>query len=199
MRSTALSVVLVLTTCVVQTGIFEAARAAGPGVQERGVDQCNDGVDHHDPAGRGCAQRLGDLVTRLFNEMRDGDLDATFEIATRYETGVGVPKNPLFALQLYERGARAGHALAQHHFGLRILNFAHRDDQRWHGLYWLGSAASQGHGLSALILGHIHENGLYGLTRDGCAARQWYDASQILGQTEGHSFMAALDRQGSCG
>lgn len=55
----------------------------------------------------------GDKIAELQREAQEGDADAQYELAFRYENGLGVAKNEAMALELYQQAADQGHPAAQ--------------------------------------------------------------------------------------
>ncbi|MEO1317348.1 MAG: hypothetical protein AAFW01_12305, partial [Pseudomonadota bacterium] len=71
---------------------------------------------------------------------------------------------------------------AQHKLGLVLLwSESEALDRVPRALDWLAEAASEGHAMSAVVLGKLHEEGLYGVPRDLCTARSWYRKGADLG------------------
>ncbi|TAN71673.1 MAG: hypothetical protein EPN17_00630 [Methylobacter sp.] len=54
-----------------------------------------------------------DKVAKLQKEAQAGDPDAQYNLAYLYENGLGVPKNEVKALELYQQAADQGHSEAQ--------------------------------------------------------------------------------------
>ena len=57
----------------------------------------------------------GDKITQLQREADNGDPDAQYNLAYRYENGLDVPKDDAKALELYEKAADQGHSEARNH------------------------------------------------------------------------------------
>jgi len=57
----------------------------------------------------------GDKITQLQREADNGDPDAQYNLAYRYENGLDVPKDDAKALELYEKAADQGHSEARSH------------------------------------------------------------------------------------
>ncbi len=153
------------------------------------------------PAARDAAECNGaqpNLIATLRHRAEHGDVEAMFELANRFDEGAGVRADAAAATAFFTAGAEHGHVPSQHHLGLRLLKAARTEDARLEGLYWLGSAAGEGHGLSALVLGYVFEKGKFGLEVDYCIARQWYEASSMLGLSEGETFRERLTQRNAC-
>lgn len=54
-----------------------------------------------------------DNIAKLQREAQAGDPDAQYNLAYMYENGIGVPKNEVKALELYQQAADQGHSAAQ--------------------------------------------------------------------------------------
>ncbi|NRB32955.1 MAG: sel1 repeat family protein [Rhizobiaceae bacterium] len=85
----------------------------------------------------------------------------------------------------FKRAALLGNSMAQHQMGMIYLGgiFATADVDK--ALYWLRRAADSGSGMTALILGMLHERGLKGVDQNICKALHWYDLGKQLGMPEG--------------
>jgi TPR repeat protein len=64
------------------------------------------------------------------------------------------------------------------------------DARRSEGLFWLGSAASLGDPVAALVLGRLHQEGLYGIEVDPCLALDWYGVAAAMGMAAPQRFLA---------
>jgi TPR repeat protein len=54
-----------------------------------------------------------DKISQLQREAENGDPDAQYNLAYRYENGFGLPKDEAKALELYQKAADQGHSEAQ--------------------------------------------------------------------------------------
>ena len=77
--------------------------------------------------------------------------------------------------------AEHDHIDAQHGLGMLLIGHEESDDRIGEGLFWLGSAVSQGDALSAVVLGRLHEHGIHGVPKDLCLAQDWYEVGAMLG------------------
>ncbi|MEM7746694.1 MAG: tetratricopeptide repeat protein [Pseudomonadota bacterium] len=145
-----------------------------------------------------CSNSVKALVNWLELASSHGLPDAMFELAARLELGEAVAYDVERALKLYLRLAETGHVLAQHRAGLLILRSAQSNELRQEALNWLGTASSNGHGLSALILGHLYEQGAHGVPQEKCTALHWYEASSFLGMIAGKRYEKKLAAQRPC-
>jgi TPR repeat protein len=74
----------------------------------------------------------------------DGHFDSQYFIAQLYEKGEGVKASFETALSMYEKAARAGQPDSQYRLGFYHINEA-PETNRTLGLYWMQSAADNGH------------------------------------------------------
>ncbi len=125
--------------------------------------------------------------------------EALFQLATAYYRGKGLEQNTVIAGRLYRRAAKLGHAGSQKQLGLIMLRDGERTEaDTSQGLYWLGSAATNGDALSALLVAYMYETGTLGVSEDKCLAWDWYEASFLLGMQDAKRHMARLDEAGGC-
>lgn len=118
-----------------------------------------------------------------------GHLEAAYQLSVHFITETGEKAR---ALPFLRSAAKAGHPQAQHLLGLTLLGPDAGPEQRDLGLYWLGSAASEDSGFSALVLGQLHERGMLGVPQDVCLALDWYEASHLSGSPEAASYSQRL-------
>lgn len=98
-----------------------------------------------------------------------------------------------------------GHVPAQHSLGLMLLRGGGGTGGSGDGtagtetgLDWLRSAASEGYGLSAVVMGQLHELGRFGIAKDLCVARDWYEAGLLLGVQDAQAYLERLGEGGDC-
>ena len=91
-----------------------------------------------------------------------------------------------------------GHVLAQHSLGVMLIRGDGGTDGTEAGLFWLRSAASEGYGLSALLIGRLHELGRFGVAKDLCEARDWYEAGLLMGAQDAEAHLERLDKGADC-
>ncbi|MDA7949661.1 MAG: sel1 repeat family protein [Hyphomicrobiaceae bacterium] len=125
--------------------------------------------------------------------------EALFEVATAYYLGDGLKQDKAHAGRLYQRAAKLGHAGSQHQLGLMMLRNRDRtEDEKYEGLYWLGTSATNGNALSAMLVAYMHERGMMGVSADKCLAWDWYEASFLLGMQDAMRHMNRLEKSGVC-
>ena len=97
------------------------------------------------------AAARGDLATAIasYTELADaGDMEAATRLATFFQKGEGVARDPTRAAALYARAAAAGNAEAQFNLGnLYLMGEGVPQDDDWAFTYYR-QAASQGHELA---------------------------------------------------
>lgn len=145
---------------------------------------------------RAADHRIG--LARLKSAAERGHAEAAYSLGQLY----GDPSLALFdALQArrYLRIAAAqGHTQAQHSLGLMLIRGDGGMARTDSGLYWLGAAASEGHGLSAMLMGRLHELGRFGVVKDLCLAHDWYEAGLLLGEQNAQAQMQRVSQGGDC-
>ncbi|MEM6546301.1 MAG: tetratricopeptide repeat protein [Pseudomonadota bacterium] len=123
------------------------------------------------------AMSLSDLRCQAMT----GDAQAAFVLGTLYATGTHVAEDAQQTELFWRLAAQRQHAEAQHALGMFLIGERAPRDDIDEGLFWLGSAASQGHATSAVVIGHLHEKGLHGVKPDVCLALDWYEAGAVMG------------------
>jgi TPR repeat protein len=157
----------------IPTHAWEAARAGSAQAQF---------MLGHAFLGDSCTQTdstVTDAVNWLSKASDQGHMGATLYLAVMYDDGERIAADNNMAVQYYRRAAQAQHIDAQHHLGLILTK---KDDVvlKQEGLFWLGSAASQGDDLSAAVLGVIYAQGLNGIEQDYCMALDWFEAGLLM-------------------
>jgi TPR repeat protein len=86
-------------------------------------------------------------------------IQATYELATAYYLGEGVPENPERAVKLFRRASNLGHAGAAYMLGECMLDGVGVERDRANALEWLVTAAELGHLLARRrVLTVLHED-----------------------------------------
>ncbi len=123
-----------------------------------------------------------------------GHLDAAFTLgeifSDKSQEGLHDPNEAYRYLQF---AAENDHIEAQHILGIVLVRGDIYSDQQSRGLAWLGTAASEGHTFSAILLGHLYEHGRFGVKKDPCFARDWYELCHLLGVEGAVTFISAID------
>lgn len=107
----------------------------------------------------------------------DGDTDAQYYLATMFQHGHGVARDPRAAAHWYERAARQGHPLAQFALGFLLHQGAGDDHNAVYpdpvkSAYWLLRAAEQRVIPAQQLIGQIYRKGA-GLPADRDKALHW--------------------------
>ncbi|MBO0905521.1 tetratricopeptide repeat protein [Jiella sonneratiae] len=121
-----------------------------------------------------------DPLAGLREAAAQGNTLALNDLALRYATGDGVPRQPARAEELYRRAAEAGLAVAAGNLGLLLWQAAGTPADRAEAVRWLKVAASAGEATAATRLGLAYEIGS-GIQRDLGEARRWYEAAAGAG------------------
>ena len=128
-----------------------------------------------------------------------GHLDAAFTLgdifSDRSQEGLHDP-NEAYRYLLF--AAENDHIEAQHILGIVLVRDDIYENQQSRGLYWLGIAASEGHSFSAILMGHLYEHGRFGVRKDPCFARDWYELCHLLGVEGAVTFISAIDEAHAC-
>lgn len=112
----------------------------------------------------------------------DGDAEAAYMLGKMYAHGIHVEEDTDLATRFWRMAAKRGHPAAQHDFAMHLLTSGHpTSDRVEEALYWLGTSASSGNAMSAIVLGRLYETGRYNVEPDLCMAANWYEAGEILG------------------
>lgn len=181
----------------------------GPFCRQTVIDEL---VKRADRGDKDAQYELGRLI--LMNHCIEGDRDAAIG-RLKEAAGQGHIESAVILAQVFSDGdpdavdlaqtrfyllaaAKGGHVQSQHYVGLMLLKGDGGKAEQGAGLFWLGSAASEGHALSALILGWLHESGDYGVSKNLCLARDWYEASQMLGMPDAKQYLIRVDQRAEC-
>ncbi|MEM9473119.1 MAG: tetratricopeptide repeat protein [Pseudomonadota bacterium] len=139
---------------------------------------------------------MGDALNWLERAAKAGHLEAAYQLSVHFVTEKDEESR---AIPFLRTAAQAGHSQAQHLLGLILLGPDAAPEQQQQGLYWLGSAASEDSGFSALVLGQLHERGMLGVPRNVCLALDWYEASHLTGSPDAAGYskrlLSKIDRE----
>lgn len=138
-------------------------------------------IGHAADLDRGWRAYLDSRYAEALRDLRplaeQGEADAQYYLATMYQHGHGVGRDPRAAAHWYERAARQGHPLAQFALGF-LLHQGAGDDERAvypdpvKSAYWLLRAAEQRVIPAQQLIGQIYRTGS-GLPRDRDKALHW--------------------------
>ncbi|MEM8838529.1 MAG: tetratricopeptide repeat protein [Pseudomonadota bacterium] len=129
-----------------------------------------------------CAEPDIDEGIGLLEKAAHGNYaNAATMLGNLYLDGSVVEEDLDKARDLFLIAAQQGEIEAQHKVGLLFLKYPKSEKSRDTGLDWLGKAVAQKDAFSAVILGLIHKRGLYGVVKDNCLAREWFDIALDIG------------------
>ncbi|MEM8595096.1 MAG: tetratricopeptide repeat protein [Pseudomonadota bacterium] len=121
-------------------------------------------------------------MAALVCRARNGEAEAAFLVGALHAEGVHLPYDLELAEHYLTIASNAGVAEAQHKLGLVLLwSEGTAEDEVSRALSWLSKAASQGHAMSAVVLGKLYEEGMHGVGQDLCSAQSWYRRGADLG------------------
>lgn len=128
------------------------------------------------------AQRFAEMLDGIKCKATSGDAEAAYMLGKMYLHGIHVEADRLLASRYWRLAAGYGHAVAQHDYAMLLLTEGSpKTEEVDEALYWLGTSASAGHAVSALVLGRIYEVGWYNVTPDPLLAEIWYEAGEEMG------------------
>ncbi|MEO0327200.1 MAG: tetratricopeptide repeat protein [Pseudomonadota bacterium] len=121
-----------------------------------------------------------------------GYIKASYLLGEIFYAGQIFPTNFDKSKHYYLQAAQKGHLAAQHELGVIMLKEATNEDQQYEALRWLGIAAYQEDGLSAYLLGIIHQTGLHGIEKNPCLALDWHEQATEMGFSDTAGFYDKL-------
>jgi uncharacterized protein len=125
----------------------------------------------------------GEQTERLLaNE--SGTAADKYNLAVRFERGIGVRQNYREAVRWYRLSAMQAYPEAQY----KLCEFSEQGQglpqDYQEALRWCGLAANQGHGRAMFMLGRLYHTG-HGVQRDVVRAHMWYNLASAYGYEEG--------------
>lgn len=138
-------------------------------------------------------------IEQLARAATAGDPEASYHLGAFLASHSRGADDLVVAEKYLRFAAEHDHVDAQHGLGLFLIGNDESDDRIDEGLYWLGSAVTQGDALSAVVLGRLHEHGIHGVPKDLCLAQDWYEVGAMLGLNPPAGYledMTADQRQG---
>jgi TPR repeat protein len=105
-------------------------------------------------------------------------------LSAAYERGEGVPKDPTESLRWKRRCAETGDSFCMMFYGNDLLKGEGLEQDLEAGLSWLRRAAETGNWWAVQDLGHLYDEGWYGLRRDPDEAAVWKRQLAELGNAE---------------
>ena len=130
-------------------------------------------------------ETYGDAVRWYHKAAKNGDPEAQFLLAIKYETGTDVLRNKAKALTWFKRAAEQGHVEAQFKLALFYSEAGSEFRDLPKAVRWTEASARNGYGPAQYNLGVAHLNGA-GFTADPIQALAWFDLAS-RGGVEGAS------------
>ena len=144
-------------------------------------------VRREGPTGKWCPGLAESLDALSLDDCRDlasiGLGAAQWELAVRFEHGVGAGADPDLALLWCGRAARQGFARAQYVLACKYLDGIGVTADHAQALNWCRQAAGQGHAGAQLLIGRLYRDGI-GVRANSKWSKSWYSralAQCILG------------------
>jgi TPR repeat protein len=135
-------------------------------------------------------------IAELRARAEQGDAEAQFALAVRYDNAEGLPRDPVAAANWYRFAADSGHGLGQLHLGLMFnvgdVGFE-RDDKE--AAAWFLKAAEQGISDAQFNLGLMYYNA-EGVEQDDALAFKWFSAAAEQGHAKAQFNLGALYTNG---
>jgi uncharacterized protein len=129
-----------------------------------------------------------------------GDKSGAYEIASRYESGLGVEQNDFEALRWYRKASELHHAIADDRIGVFYENGRGGVKQDYsEAIKWYKKSGARGFGLPYYRIGLLYEEGR-GVRKNYAEAADWYIKSIKIGDSCGDedkaSHLARLYEEG---
>ena len=121
-----------------------------------------------------------DKKDKVMNRVEQGDAQAQYELASRYENGDGVRKSIDDALKWYRKAAENGHAGAQVDLGWFYQNGQYTEKDVKQAVDWYAKAANQGNSQAQLNLAVLYDEGI-DLPENNELAVKWYKLAVVQG------------------
>jgi TPR repeat protein len=126
----------------------------------------------------------GEQTERLLANAESGTAADKYNLAVRFERGIGVRQNYREAVRWYRLSAMQAYPEAQY----KLCEFSEQGQglpqDYQEALRWCGLAANQGHGRAMFMLGRLYHTG-HGVQRDVVRAHMWYNLASAYGYEEG--------------
>ena len=116
----------------------------------------------------------------LQHRAEQGDVEAQYLLALKYEHGEGVPQDYVEARKWYLKAAEQGHAEAQYSLGILYSNGHGVPQDYVEARKWYLKAAEQGHAAAQLNLGALYHSG-QGVPQDYVTAYAWANIAAAQG------------------
>jgi TPR repeat protein len=132
------------------------------------------------------AAKRGDYATALQLVQplaKRGDVAAQFMLGGMFDTGKGVPQDPVQAAFWYRKAADQGAPLAQFSLGMMYYTGEGIPQDYSQAAAWLRKAADQGNSDAEHALGVLYDSGK-GVRKDSTQAALWYRKAAEQGDVE---------------
>ena len=129
----------------------------------------------------------------LLKKADAGNLNAQFELGSRYNYGRDLPKNTREALRWLRSAAQAGHTAAQRLLAIKLFEGHDVTVDYEEALKWAQRLADGGDRPGQLMLGNLYANG-EGTPRNLILAYMWFDiaATPVTGKEPDEAAKAAM-------
>ncbi|MBM3833696.1 MAG: hypothetical protein FJ403_10570 [Verrucomicrobia bacterium] len=138
-------------------------------------------------ASRGQADNLSNLTSRAAN----GEAEAQYQLAKKYQTGEGVNVDQPEAVKWFRKAAEQGHAKAQTNLGASYALGEGVSPDQAETRRWFLKAADQGEVNAQTNLGIIYYAG-EGVPKDFAEAYKWFRRAAEQGNVEAQSHLGGL-------
>ncbi len=123
-----------------------------------------------------------DKINSLRQKAAAGDAESQFKLGEIYETGKGIPKNPVEAAKWYGQAAEQGNAQAQLIMGLCYVSGYGVPKDAAMAAKWYQKSAEQGNPGAQFVLGLCYANG-DGVEKDVIVGASWFRKSAEQGNS----------------
>jgi TPR repeat protein len=135
-------------------------------------------------------------LAALLKRAGAGDVQALYDLGQMYGRGTGAPRDPVKAMEWYQKAAAQRHAEAQNSLGEM---YAYGDDgvakDVAKAAEWFQRAAAQGSASGQFNLGRIYYNGS-GVPKDAAKAREWLEKAATQGYARAQLALGLLHQNG---
>jgi TPR repeat protein len=135
---------------------------------------------------------LGSDIDDLNRLVRNGDADAQYELAIRYDTSDGVPHDAEESFRLYTLAANQGHVQAQYNLGVAYDTGDGCPVDHYEANVWYRKAADQGYADAQYNLGISYLQG-EGIAQSTSQAKQWLRKAANQGHQEASEVLSSID------
>ncbi|MCC2599666.1 tetratricopeptide repeat protein [Sphingobacterium sp. FBM7-1] len=117
-----------------------------------------------------------------------GNTNAQYNLALKYENGLGVSKSDSEAVKWYRKAADQGYVHAQNNLGVMYRDGKGITKDEAEAVKWYTKAANQGLDIAQNNLGNMYRDGK-GVTKSESEAVKWYRKSAAQGNTSAQASM----------